>query len=262
MLARSRLGRLAAVAVAAIAALVLAGASAGSAQTPARLGTGWHSGFTVSEYYPVPERWFRGALTSAPGLPGRHRVDWLYSGTGLVMEADGVGLDGRRYHLEGGPRGWVNPAGRTTVASRSGIWSRGDPAWIDAGWRTRTGHVTFPLTRGGWSAGRAARFVRPRGVRFGTGPSLPLTYYRSVAVDPRVLRLGTRIYIPTYRGINGGWFRADDTGPAIIGRHVDVYRPAPATPDAARFFTGRRVYVLPPGARLDPHAGIPPPPVR
>ena len=35
-------------------------------------------------------------------------------------------------------------------------------------------------------------------VRIASGRSLPLTYYRSVAVDPRLIRAGSRIYIPAY----------------------------------------------------------------
>jgi len=35
---------------------------------------------TITEYFPVPEGWFVGRKVKAPGPPGRHRVDWLYSG--------------------------------------------------------------------------------------------------------------------------------------------------------------------------------------
>src|SRR3984957_21345838 len=42
----------------------------------------WLRGVTVTEYWPAPESWFVGKLVNAPGLPGRHRVDWLYSATG------------------------------------------------------------------------------------------------------------------------------------------------------------------------------------
>ena len=69
-----------------------------------------------------------------------------------------------------------------------------------------------------------------------------------MAVDPRLIPLGSRVYVPAYRRISGGWFLAQDTGGAIIGRHLDVYRP----PTAERFGAGRlllhqRVYVIPPG---------------
>jgi 3D (Asp-Asp-Asp) domain-containing protein len=39
-----------------------------------------------------------------------------------------------------------------------------------------------------------------------------------VAVDPKVIPLGTRMYIPGY-----GWARAEDTGRLIKGNRVDVW---------------------------------------
>ena len=46
-----------------------------------------------------------------------------------------------------------------------------------------------------------------------------------------VIPLGSRVYVPYYKDVPGatGWFTANDTGGAINGRHVDVYR---APPDA------------------------------
>ena len=92
------------------------------------------------------------------------------------------------------------------------------------------------------------------GVMVETGPtqplwSLPLHPYRTLAVDPRLIPRGSRVYIPFYRDnhLGNGWFVAQDTGGAIIGRHVDVYRPPPATlTDGGRFLRGQRIYVVPP----------------
>ena len=211
----------------------------------------WLGGVIVTEYYPVPESWSEGALASAPGIAGRHRVDWLYSAKGLSMEGDGVDLAGRRVHIENlGAVGWVNAAGKPTVPPRCGVhWSGGAPYWRAGGWRNRRGEVTFPLAAGGWSNGAGHRTGGYGGATFAYGASLPLRYYRSVAVDPNLLPLGSRIYVPAYRNLSGGWFVAQDTGGAIIGRHLDVYRP----PTPQRFGTGRlllhqRVYVIPPGA--------------
>src|SRR5436189_5257903 len=66
----------------------------GSGQT-----THWMKHFLITEYYPAPERWFHGRKVKAPGLTRKHRVDWLYSASGVAMEGDGVGLDGKRAHL-------------------------------------------------------------------------------------------------------------------------------------------------------------------
>jgi len=211
----------------------------------------WLGGVIITEYYPVPESWSDGAPVSSPGLPGHHRVDWLYSAKGVSMEGDGVDLAGHHVHIQDlGAVGWVNAAGQHTVPPHCGVhWSRGAPAWRAGGWRNRAGAVTYPLAGAGWSNGAGHWVGDYGGATFAQGASLPLRYYRSVAVDPKLIPRGSRIYIPAYRYISGGWFLAQDTGGAIIGRHIDVYRP----PTAERFGSGRlllhqRVYVIPPGA--------------
>ena len=55
------------------------------------------------------------------------------------------------------------------------------------------------------------------------------------------------MYVPAYRPINGGRFVAPDTGGAIKGRHIDIYRPPPASAsDLGRHMTHQRIYVVPP----------------
>jgi 3D (Asp-Asp-Asp) domain-containing protein len=242
-----RLGIRKIVVLLAVAAVVAGCAAAGSASsTHPHLAKGhWVSGFALTEYWPVPESWFRGQLVSAPGLPGTHRVDWLYSGTGLLMEADGITLAGQRVHVDDfGKETWVNAAGKRTKATSSGNWTKGDPAWRVGGWRNASGAVTFPLEAGGWSNGPAASYTPLPKVRFTTGPSLPLQYWHSVATDPKVIPAGSRIYIPAYKKVNGGWFTARDTGSGIVGRHVDVFRPPPSSADGGNFFEHQRVYVI------------------
>jgi len=208
----------------------------------------WINGVTITEYWPAPESWFVGRLVTAPGLPGMHRIDWLYSATGVSMEGEGIGLDGQMYHIDAlGNGGWVTADG--SVTSPADGWSAGAPFWRQGGyWRNRSGGVTFPLGLGGWSAGRGRKYVPLRGVTFAAGPSLPLRYYQSIAVDPGVIPLGSRVYIPAYRHDGyGGWFVAQDTGGAIAGDHIDVYRNPPASPNASgQFLTGQRAYVIKP----------------
>jgi 3D (Asp-Asp-Asp) domain-containing protein len=216
---------------------------------PSKHGKGsWISGFALTEYWPAPEAWFVGELVRAPGLSGRYPIDWLYSATGVSMQGEGLGLDGRLYHIEAiGNGGWVTAGGSATQATDG--FSGGAPYWRAGGyWRNRSGAVTFPLQAGGWSSGRGRRYVSLRNVRFAVGPSLPLKYYRSIAVDPSVIPLGSRVYIPAYRHDGyGGWFVAQDTGGAIGGDHIDVYRSPPATPtESGRYLTGQRVFVVRP----------------
>jgi 3D (Asp-Asp-Asp) domain-containing protein len=210
----------------------------------------WLTGFELTEYYPALEAWFVGANVDAPGLSSQHRIDWLYSAHGLSMEGDGVGLDGQQYHVAAlGSGGWLTSDGRGTARFGGGSNA---PYWRTGGfWRTAAGAFTFPLASGGWSGGTGATYVSPPGITFAPGPSRPLAYLRSVAVDPRVIPLGSHIYIPAYRSINGGWFEANDTGGAIIGNHIDVFRPPPSNPaDTGNFATGQDVYVVAPGVPL------------
>ncbi len=61
-------------------------------------------------------------------------------------------------------------------------------------------------------------------ISFAPGPSRPLSYLRSVAVDPHLIPLG---------------------------RHIDVFRPPPSNPsDQGNFATGERVYIIAPGRPL------------
>lgn len=240
----------------ALAAALLALPATAAAKPIAR--ARWLPGVTVTEYYPVPEAWFVGRKVSAPGLPGKHRIDWLYSATGVSMEGDGIGLDGRQYHIDAlGQGGWVTARARPSVPGRGG-WAGGPPVWrAGAYWLTRRSHrLTFPLDGGGWSNGVGARYVPLPGVSFAPGPSRPLRFYQSIAVDPKLIPLGSRVYVAAYRRTaGGGWFRADDVGGAIIGRHIDVYRTPPASSDiGGGYLEDQRIYVIPPGRSAGPDA--------
>lgn len=208
----------------------------------------WLTGVTITEYWPSPESWFVGKFVKAPGLTSMHRIDWLYSATGVSMQGEGIGLDGRLYHIESpGNGGWVTASG--TPTSPADGWLAGVPFWRSGGyWRNSRRAVTFPLAAGGWSAGPGRRYVALPDVSFALGGAPRLRYYQSIAVDPGVIPLGSRVYVPAYRNDgHGGWFIAQDTGGAINGRHIDVYRPPPLTADTpARFFAGQRIYVIEP----------------
>jgi 3D (Asp-Asp-Asp) domain-containing protein len=208
----------------------------------------WLSGVTITEYWPAPESWFVGRLVRAPGIESVHRIDWLYSATGVSMEGEGIGLDGRMYHIDAlGDGGWVTVSGLPT--SPADGWAAGPPFWRAGGyWINRSGSVTFPLQRGGWYAGRGRAYIPLPGVTFAPGASLPLKPYQSIASDPGVIPLGSRVYVPAYRHDgHGGWFIAQDTGGAINGLHIDVYRTPPArSTDSGQYLVNKRIYVIKP----------------
>ena len=53
---------------------------------------------------------------------------------------------------------------------------------------------------------------------------------------------------PAYRNDGyGGWFIAQDTGGAINGHHIDVYRSPPSNPlDIGQSLSGQRIFVIKP----------------
>jgi hypothetical protein len=207
----------------------------------------WLTGVRLTEYFPAPEAWFSGRPVFTPGLGSLHRIDWLYSAHGLSMEGEGIGLDGQMYHIAGlGQGGWVDAGGRSTSVGG------GSPYWRAGGyWRNAHGAVTYPLAVGGWSNGSGHGYRSLPGVSFAPGASLPLVPWESIAVDPRLIPLGSWVYIPAATtGPGKGWFLAQDTGGAIKGRHLDVFRDPPADPsDPGQSLDGQQVYVLPPAAQ-------------
>ena len=221
-------------------------------QAPVRLITRprWLSNTLVTEYFPVREAWFDGRPVTAPGLSSAHRADWLYGAHGVAMNGEGIGLDGRVYHFAGPyDLNWVNANGAATHPCWDGHWTGGEPAWYGGGWRNAFGQVTFPLRAGGWSHGRPVRTVRlAQPPRFAVGPSLALDYWKRVAVDPKLIPLGSRVFIAAYCHTPAhGWFTAGDVGGAIIARHVDVFRAPPASLNGLHALWGQTIFVVPPG---------------
>jgi hypothetical protein len=182
----------------------------------------WLSGAVVTEYYPIREAWFRGRLVHVAGLSGRHRADWLFGPHGVAMNGEGLGDDGRFYHFAGPYAApWIDASGSPTYPCWNGSWTDGEPAWLSFAWWHR--------------------------VRFAAGRARALPFWHTVAVDPAVIPLGSRVFIPAYCDTPAhGWFRALDTGGAIIAYHFDVYRPPPATLEL-HALRNQKVFVVPPG---------------
>jgi hypothetical protein len=182
----------------------------------------WISNVLVTEYWPSPERWFHGPLVRVPGIPGRHHSDWLYGARGLPMEGEGIASDGRVYHFAGP---------------------------YDLGWLNRGGGATAPCAApGAWTNGRPFRIAQPRLARFAPGHSRTLVYWRSVAVDPHLIPFGSRIFMRQLCDLpSKGWVYARDTGGAIGGAHIDLYRPPPAELSGGDVFRHQAMLVVPPG---------------
>jgi hypothetical protein len=184
----------------------------------------WVQNVLVTEYWPSPERWFGGPLVRVPGIPGRHRSDWLFGARGLPMEGEGIASDGRVYHFAGPyGLGWVNRAGTSTAPCAA---------------------------PGFWTNGRPFRLGRPHLARYAPGHSRSLTYWKSVAVDTKLIPLGSRIFIRQLCATPArGWVVAGDTGGAIRGAHIDLYRPPPAQPPGGDPLHNEAMLVVPPGRR-------------
>ncbi|MBA3842505.1 MAG: hypothetical protein H0X39_07780 [Actinobacteria bacterium] len=190
----------------------------------------WIKNTLVTEYWPAPERWFTGPLVRVPGIPGRHRSDWLFGARGLPMEGEGMASDGRVYHFAGP---------------------------YDIGWYNRAGGDTAPCTAPGfWTNGRPFRISAPARARYAEGHSRTLVYWKSAAVDRHVIPFGSRIFMHALCATPArGWVVARDTGGAIGGAHIDIYRPPPAQIGNGADLRGQPMLVVPPGThpRHTPH---------
>lgn len=79
-----------------------------------------------------------------------------------------------------------------------------------------------------------SRFQRSEGPYGDGAQGLTIVPFRSIAVDPRVVPIGTVLFVPSARGtpltlptgeqrVHDGYFFAADRGGAIRGRHIDVF---------------------------------------
>ena len=109
------------------------------------------------------------------------------------------------------------------------------------GW-LRDGRTVVYITR----VNGESRF-RVSNTKYGLGSTgCPLIPYRTIAVDPKVIKLGSTVYVPKMKGaklpdgtIHDGMFIASDRG-IFRGAHIDVF--AGAGPRGARPFTRHGVH--------------------
>jgi 3D (Asp-Asp-Asp) domain-containing protein len=66
----------------------------------------------------------------------------------------------------------------------------------------------------------------------------PVTPLKTIAVDDKVIPMGSSVYIPEYDGMpkgsgkHDGCFVAEDRGSKVVGNHVDIFTGDPATTEA------------------------------
>jgi 3D (Asp-Asp-Asp) domain-containing protein len=79
-----------------------------------------------------------------------------------------------------------------------------------------------------------SRFKPARGAHGSGAGGRSMVPYRTIAVDPRLIPIGSVLYVPAARGavvtlengetqIHDGYFYAADTGGSIDGNHVDIF---------------------------------------
>jgi 3D (Asp-Asp-Asp) domain-containing protein len=98
---------------------------------------------------------------------------------------------------------------------------------IEGSARLRDGRIVNIADR----VGGSLRYLIASGAPFGVGaPGFKLIPYRTVAVDPRRIKLGTVLYLPVLAGIalpsgeiHDGFCFAHDTGKGIVGNRIDVF---------------------------------------
>jgi 3D (Asp-Asp-Asp) domain-containing protein len=76
-------------------------------------------------------------------------------------------------------------------------------------------------TAGARSSSYPLRVLRTAYCLRGTTATGTRVHWGAIATDPGTIPLGTRLYVPGY-----GYGKAEDTGSAVRGRHIDVWVPS------------------------------------
>ena len=270
------------------------GASGAAAQTspprPVALGNFW-----ITYYWFAPESWFTAKKILAPGLKVPYREDFLYSARGIAMQGTGTGDDNVLLHWRSGAGDWVNNLGLPTKTAASGFtngapyarpggcfwWLKSTPltaesqgrptfapadATADASWDwtdnapANKAKYKVVCNKAAVLAGQPDD-LNYRGYPdlFGVGVGTAVTPWRSIATDLAVIQRGTSIYIEALKNTpSKGCFSADDTGGAIIGKHIDVLIP----PDKSlKLPTKADLVKLPKGVDCPPPTALAPGPL-
>ncbi len=201
--------------------------------------------FQLTYYWFAAESGFVGQKVAAPGIAGTYREDFLYSARGVPMEGTGTALQRRARALRRHARRLLGDQGRRArpCPGRNG-WSNGSPVLARRRLADRVRRRHVPARRRQLGERHRASTKRPYHDLFGTERRHDVTEWLSIATDLRVIPRGTHVYVPRLAGSPAhGCFRADDTGGAIIGKHIDVFIPQTTLtglPDLERGADARR----------------------
>jgi hypothetical protein len=138
-----------------------------------------------------------------------------------------------------------------------GVWTNAAPAWIGPTPLNRADPVIYPLLDGSWSDGPPARITgASASAQFAPGASLGRSYWHDAAVDPGLIPHGSSLFVRAYcNPPSRGWFIAADTGGAILGPHIDIFRSLPRIPWDDGVLRNQRILVVPPATRDRPASG-------
>src|SRR2546425_23877 len=183
------------------------------------------------------------------GPSGASHYSWLGHGSEVPQNSTSVGVFIPTFYRILDETKW--PTGEPTeeLLTRQGQpIARVTPAFqrqldVEGSARLRDGRIVNIEER----IGGRMHYLIVRGAPFGVGaPGYRLVPYRTVAVDPRRIKLGTVLYIPSLVGIplptgevHDGFCFAHDTGRGIVGSRIDIFVGYESDQDNALTRSGR-----------------------
>ncbi len=150
-------------------------------------------------------------------LRGWQEIDgnWYYLHAGGAMQIGWLNLGGNWYYFHAGgsmAKGEMNIGGKKYFFKDNGVMATGT--------FTMNGK-TYVCTPSGEFVGSGKQLISNASAY--TGHSITSTgqrpYWGSIAVDPRVIPYGSKVYIPYYNKV----FVANDCGGAIKGTKIDIF---------------------------------------
>lgn len=157
-----------------------------------------------------------------------HQAQTIAGGNPLYDKA------GNHLGIELSDRDWCAAALQGSVAISDGTRSLGTFNFVGRGSAMQVNCAVFYPNLRTVNATSRSRFIRSN-TPFGEGVrGNQLVPYRTVAVDPALIPIGSVLYIPAARGVvitlpgggqavHDGYFYAADVGGAVQGNHIDVF---------------------------------------